>query len=302
MATRLQSLASRLVDFMTLASFMLALTRLGQPSFIGYFELATRRNATDLISTMNGLYFAGGVIGALCLPTVADKYGRKWACAFVSALQYEYRPRFQAHTTQPAIVAVISGALLAGSVNVGMFIAFRFFAGAAAFMLLAAVPLYSTEIVPPNARGMIVGAHGATLSIGYVLSGWIGVGFFYWNGSTNTWRPPMAIQCFWPLVMLGGLYFLPESPRWLVMQDRSAEAETVLLQLHGDKEGSNNDAALAEIYQIRKQIAIDRLLGNSWLHIIRKPSYRKRALLAIGITGFIQCSGVSNFFLCQFNP
>jgi MFS family permease len=32
---------------------------------------------------MNGLYFAGGVIGALMLPTVADKYGRKWACAFV---------------------------------------------------------------------------------------------------------------------------------------------------------------------------------------------------------------------------
>lgn len=46
-------------------------------------ELDTRPNALDLISTMNGLYFAGGVIGALMLPTVADKYGRKWACAFV---------------------------------------------------------------------------------------------------------------------------------------------------------------------------------------------------------------------------
>jgi hypothetical protein len=55
----------------------------GQPSFIAYFDLATRSNGTDLISTMNGLFQTGGVIGTLLLPTVADKYGRKWACAVV---------------------------------------------------------------------------------------------------------------------------------------------------------------------------------------------------------------------------
>lgn len=56
----------------------------GQPSFIEYFDLATRSNGTDLISTMNGLFQTGGVIGTLLLPTVADRYGRKWACAVVS--------------------------------------------------------------------------------------------------------------------------------------------------------------------------------------------------------------------------
>jgi MFS family permease len=55
----------------------------GQPSFIEYFELDTRPNGTDLISTMNGLFQAGGVIGTLLLPNVADKFGRKWACAVV---------------------------------------------------------------------------------------------------------------------------------------------------------------------------------------------------------------------------
>lgn len=69
---------------LSLPSTVLALTPLGQPSFITRFNLATRTDTTDLISTMNGLYFAGGVIGAMSLPTVADKYGRKWACAFVS--------------------------------------------------------------------------------------------------------------------------------------------------------------------------------------------------------------------------
>jgi MFS family permease len=174
-----------------------------------------------------------------------------------------------------------------------MFIAFRFFAGASAFMLLAAVPLFTSEIVPPHARGALVGIHGATLSVGYVFAGWIGFGFYFWkSGSVNTWRPPMAIQCFWPLCMLIGLYFLPESPRWLVMQGRDAEAERILFMLHEDPDHPTNNAAQAEIYQIRKQVAIDRYLGSSWLDMIKKPSYRKRALFAIAITGFIQCSGV----------
>lgn len=42
---------------------------------------------------------------------------------------------------QPAIIAVISGAFLAGSTNIGQFLLFRFFAGGAAFMILAAVPV-----------------------------------------------------------------------------------------------------------------------------------------------------------------
>lgn len=56
----------------------------GQPSFIRYMELDTRPNGTDLLSSMNGVFQTGGVIGTLMLPTVADKYGRKWACAVVS--------------------------------------------------------------------------------------------------------------------------------------------------------------------------------------------------------------------------
>ncbi|KAJ9615767.1 hypothetical protein H2200_001844 [Cladophialophora chaetospira] len=250
-------------------------TTLGQPSFLNYFDLLTRSNGTDLISTMNGLFQTGGVIGTLLLPTVADKYGRKWACAV------------------PAILAIISGAIMAGSVNVGMFIAFRFVAGAAAFMILAAVPILMNEIAPVHMRGALVDVHAVMLVLGYTIQGWVGFGFYFWqNGSTNTWRPPVAIQCFWPLCLLIGLFFVPESPRWLVLQGRNEEAEAVLMKLHANSDDPNNDAAKAEFYQISKQIAIDKTLGNTWMHIIKKPSYRKRALLGIGTTGIIQCSGV----------
>ncbi|OAP58544.1 hypothetical protein AYL99_07634 [Fonsecaea erecta] len=249
-------------------------TTLGQPSFIAYFDLATRSNGTDLISTMNGLFQTGGTIGTLMLPYVADRWGRKWAIVL------------------PAVIAIVSGAFLAGSTNIGEFLLFRFFAGAAAFMILAAVPIWMSEVVPVDLRGALVDVHAVFLILGYTIQGWVGFGFFFWDGGDDTWRPPLALQCAWPLFLLCGIYWVPESPRWLVMQGRIEEAKEILFKLHSDPNDPDNEFANAEYYQIQKQIAIDKTLGNSWMHMIKKPSYRKRCLLAIGTTGIIQCSGV----------
>ena len=73
--------------------------------------------------------------------------------------------------SQSAILAIVSGAIMAGSVNVGMFIAFRFVAGAAAFMALAAVPILMNEIVPVHMRGALVDVHAVMLVLGYTIQG-----------------------------------------------------------------------------------------------------------------------------------
>jgi len=117
------------------------LTRIGQPTFIEYFGLATVSNGTDLISTMNGLFQTGGVIGTLLLPTVADKWGRKWALAVVRrsfpvSLNHE-----KLMNSQAALLNLVSGAGLASSTHIAQFIVFRFIAGAGAFSILAAVPV-----------------------------------------------------------------------------------------------------------------------------------------------------------------
>jgi MFS family permease len=80
--------------------------------------------------------------------------------------------------------------------------------------IVTLVPLYQSEIVPPRIRGLLVGMHGVLICVGYTMSSWIGLGFYFVNASGAQWRIPLAIQCIAPLILASGVMFLPESPRW----------------------------------------------------------------------------------------
>lgn len=86
-------------------------TTLGQPSFLSYFELATRPNATQLEGAINGLFQAGGLFGSLSCIGSADKLGRKISILIA------------------CLVTVVGGALQAGSVHIAMYLVFRFITG-----------------------------------------------------------------------------------------------------------------------------------------------------------------------------
>jgi MFS family permease len=73
--------------------------------------LDTASNATQLLGAIGALFFGGGIFGCLIGSYMADRWGRKSALALGSVL------------------LIISAACLTGSVNVSMFIAFRFLNG-----------------------------------------------------------------------------------------------------------------------------------------------------------------------------
>ena len=117
---------------------------------------------------------------------------------------------------------------------------------------------------------------------------------YYASSMNYVYMPPpceqadklIALQCLPPIVLLSMIYWLPESPRWLLMNDRYEDARKILLKLH------NPEEAAQELLEIDAQMRIDKTLDTSYWNMLRKPSYRKRLLLTMCTTGFNQFSGI----------
>jgi len=89
-----------------------------------------------------------------------------------------------------------------------------------------------------------------------------------------------------------GVWFLYESPRWLMEKDRHAEARLALRKMHGN--GHNDEFLQLEFEEIRDTIVAEKAFQVvSWKALMSKPSWRKRLFLGCGIQAFGQLSGVN---------
>ncbi|EXJ89880.1 hypothetical protein A1O3_02947 [Capronia epimyces CBS 606.96] len=247
---------------------------LGQPSFSLDMGLTTASNATQLISAMNALFYVGAFFGTVANGWIADRWGRK--------------PSILLGT----IIVLVSAALLAGSVNMAMFIVFRFFSGFGAYILAMSVPLWITETVPPDVRGIFAMFNGFFINIGYLLASYIGFGFYHYTGAgLAAWRGPIALNGAPCVAMLMGLYWMPESPRFLLMKGKDAEARRIVRMLHSSVADPDHYYAEKELFQMRKQIELDRTLDSSWLAMYKRPSYFRRMVMAFFVVFSIAASG-----------
>ncbi|OQV08812.1 hypothetical protein CLAIMM_13028 isoform 2 [Cladophialophora immunda] len=260
-------------------------TTLGQPSFISYFDLDTRSNATDLTGAINGLFQAGGLFGALSCIKSADWLGRRKAILAA------------------AIVTIIGGALQAGSVDIGMYIVMRFVTGFGIGALVTLVPLYQSEISPPRIRGWLVGMHGVLICVGYAVASWVGFGFYFVNASGAQWRIPLAIQCFPPLFLSLGVLFLPESPRWLLDHDRVEDAFKSFKAVRAETTDSilDDEAAIhAEFNLLQGQILHEKLEALSLMDLFRNPHMRKRCI--VGFLTLFGAQGTATLVINNYGP
>ncbi|KAF2494594.1 MFS transporter [Lophium mytilinum] len=248
-------------------------TTLTQPSFNEKMGLDTAPNAAALIGAMNALYYTGGIFGSFLAGWTSDKYGRKFSIGLGNAL------------------VLLSGALMTASVNPAMFIVFRFCSGLGSFVILASAPLWIAELAPPKLRGIAVDVHAVGMMVGYTTACYVGLGFYFVSGG-NQWRGPIGIQMCMPAIILCGLHWMPESPRYLLSKDRAEEAWAVISRMHSSKSDTTQEFAKREFYQMRKQIELDTTLATSYLGIFRKPSLRKRAFMTIFLEFVLMSSGV----------
>ena len=158
-------------------------------------------------------------------------------------------------------------------------------------------PLYQSEISPPHLRGLLVGLAGIGNIVGYHIATWSGVGFFHAPAGVNQWRFPFVILGGLCLIVLALLPFIPESPRWLLMQGRRSEAEVIIKQIHTTGAGTNHRFAELELQQMELQIEEERELAVSYFQLLTSKRWRRRAWLCVlvGLLGQVRISSTDFF-------
>ncbi|KAK6538409.1 hypothetical protein TWF694_011285 [Orbilia ellipsospora] len=239
------------------------------PHFISYFHTPSDTVTGGIVSAFQG----GAILGTIWNMLFADTLGRKRTIFFGS------------------VVSCFGCALQAGAVNMTMLIIGRFIAGAAVGILTSTIPLYAAELSEAKHRGALSGLLQWFLSWGFLVAQWLGYGCSF-SDSHFQWRFPLAFQIVPGLILASGIWFLTESPRWLMEKDRSDEARSVLQKLRSGS--TSQDLIELEFLEIRDVIAADRAAGNtSWTKILTKPSWRKRLVLGCGVQAFGPLSGIN---------
>lgn len=266
---------------------------IGQTEFIKYFSNPNDTTTGGVVSAFQG----GAILGTIINVFTGDRLGRKLS-VFAGAC-----------------VSCFGCALQAGAVNMVMLIIGRFIAGVAVGMLTSVIPMYAGEMAEASSRGMMSGLLQWMLSWGYLVAQWIGYGCSFVENAfqceyllkislprgiteadylVSSGRFPLAFQCIPGLILAGGIWFLNESPRWLMEKDRHDEALATLQRLHGDGTPEKQEYIEMEFQEIRDVIDAERASTKiTWTTIITKASWRRRLILGCGVQAFGPLSGIN---------
>ena len=116
------------------------------------------------------------------------------------------------------------------AVNEMMFIAGRFLVGLGSNISQGSAPLLVMELAYPQHRGKLTTMYNTLWYVGAIIAAWTIFGTIKYE-TDAAWRIPVALQAAMPLVQIIGVWFLPESPRWLCSKDKLDQAFHVLVKV-----------------------------------------------------------------------
>jgi len=127
--------------------------------------------------------------------------------------------------------------------------------------------------------------------LGSIISAWVCYGALkHVTGSEWSWRIPTVVQAFLPVTQIVSIWFLPESPRWLVSNGMESRAATILAQYHTESQDERDPLVMFEMAQIRHAIRMEEEINQStsYLSLFQTPGNRRRMRLVLGIAIFSQ--------------
>ena len=251
-----------------------------KPFFQRYFQLTSEAQ----IGWANSCALIGCLVGSLIAGGLSDRFGRK-RLLVVAALLF-------------AVTSVGNG--LAPSF--ALFIAWRMLGGVAIGLASSLSPMYISEIAPAQMRGKLVSINQLTIVIGILLAQYInwflvrnlpqGASDEFirnsWFGQQG-WRWMFGLTALPSLLFLIGMFFVPESPRWLAKNGQPDRARGVLKQIGG---APYADAAIAEI----ESTLVSEEIQHVRFADLLEPKMRKVLVLGVVLAVLQQWCGINVIF------
>jgi SP family galactose:H+ symporter-like MFS transporter len=208
----------------------------------------------------------GAVLGCLISGKITDIFGRKKIIILTSAI-------------------FMCGAVLSGSApNVTFLIVSRLFLGIGIGIASFSVPLYIAEISPARNRGALVTINQLMITVGilvsYVTDYWIAN-----DADPFSWRLMFHIGFIPGLMLFTGMFFLPETPRWLMSKGRDEEGTSVL------KRVEDPDLIDSSLKKLKEEISLDSEIKSSGIKF-SEPWLKYPLIIGIGIMILTEFTGI----------
>ncbi|KAK6120651.1 hypothetical protein DH2020_045601 [Rehmannia glutinosa] len=220
-----------------------------------------------------GILSVMSLVGSLVGGRTSDSIGRKWTMGLAAIV---FQTGAAIMTFAPSFKVLMIGRILAGvGIGFGVMIA----------------PVYIAEISPTVARGSLTSFPEIFINFG-ILLGYVSNYAFAGLSAHTNWRIMLAIGILPSVFIAFALCIIPESPRWLVMQNRVDEARMVLLKTNENE--SEVEERLAEI-----QLAAGFSNGEKheekavWRELLSpSPALLRMLIAGFGIQCFQQITGI----------
>lgn len=242
---------------------------IGTPSYVHYFKTPNSAMQGFITASMS----LGSFVGSLLSSFVSEPFGRR-ASLFICSILW-----------------MIGAAIQSSAQNTTQLIFGRLISGFGMGFGSSVAPVYGSELAPRKVRGLIGGLFQFSVTLGIMIMFFISYGCGKIT-SAASFRIAWGIQIIPGLILFFGLFFVPESPRWLTKQGYWDEAEIVVAntQAKGNREDTD---VLIEISEIKEQLMLEHDVKAFTFSKLFSKKYLPRTVVAVSAQIWQQLTGMN---------
>jgi MFS transporter, SP family, xylose:H+ symportor len=216
---------------------------------------------------LTGTLAIGCMVGCVVAGQLADKFGRRPALLIA------------------ALVFGLSSLGMAFSNSLNVFLVMRFLAGIGVGMASMLSPMYIAEVSPAEVRGRNVSINQLTIVIGILVTNL--VNYKIADMGSEAWRWMFGLGAVPSALFFLGVLILPESPRWLILNNKKDAGFAILNKIGG------NDFAQKTLADVEKSANAQ---ANVPLSQLFKPEYLPALTVGMTLAVFQQFCGINVVF------